>query len=232
MPADNSKTAAKVVAYIRVSTDIQGASGLGVEAQRSAIQTYAAQQGATIIAEYVEIESGKNTDRAKLAQAVAHCEKTGSALVASKIDRFGRRTRDLLKLKEARFPVIACDMPYGDSFVWTVIAAVAEREGQAISERTKVALQAAKARGTVLGGARENGHRVNDADRARSIATRQTQADDRARSIQDDIAELRAEGRTSLRQLAAGLNQRGIETPRGAAWKAASVQRLLARLDA
>jgi DNA invertase Pin-like site-specific DNA recombinase len=231
MPADNSKSISKVVSYIRVSTELQGASGLGIEAQRSAIIAWAEQQRATIIAEYVEIESGKNSDREQLAQAVARCAKTNAALVASRLDRFGRRTRDLLKLKEATFPVVACDMPHADSFLWTVISAIAQREGESISERTRIALQAAKARGTVLGGAREGGHRVNDDDRAKSIETRQTQADDRARSIEDDIAELRAEGRTSLRQIADGLNERGIETPRRASWKPMSVKRLLERLD-
>lgn len=231
MPADNTKPVTKIVAYIRVSTQMQGASGLGIDGQRSAIQAYAAQIGAEIVREYREIESGKRTDRPELAHAVAHAEKTGAALVAAKIDRFGRRVRDLLRLRDARCPVIPVDMPNADAFMFTILAAVAEREGQAISERTRVALQAARARGTVLGGAREGGHRVNDDDRARSIQTRQAQADDRARSIADDVAELRTEGRTSLRQIADGLNARGIETPRGGSWQPNSVRRLLHRLD-
>ena len=232
MPADNTKSVHKIVAYIRVSTQMQGASGLGIAGQRNAIETYAAQIGAAIVREFIEVESGKRTDRPELARAVAHAEKTGAALIAAKVDRFGRRVRDLLRLRDARCPVIPVDMPNADAFMFTILSAVAEREGVAVSERTKVALAAAKARGQTLDGARPNGHRVNEQDRARSIETRVQQANDRARSIADDVAELRAKGRTSLCQIADGLNRRGIETPRGAAWKATSVQRLLARLNA
>jgi DNA invertase Pin-like site-specific DNA recombinase len=152
----------KLISYLRVSTQIQGQSGLGLEAQRETVAKHAASVGAVIYAEYVEIESGKRCDRPQLAAALVACRATGSALLVAKLDRLARNARFLLSVVDGAGDagVVFCDLPHIPAgpvgrFLLTQMAAVAELEAGLISTRTKSALAAAKARGVKLGGARE-----------------------------------------------------------------------------
>jgi len=137
----------KYIAYYRVSTDKQGASGLGLEAQQAAVQSYAAD----IVHSFTEIESGKNDHRPQLQAALAMCRQTGSALLIAKIDRLSRQAAFLLTLRDSGVQIVAADMPNAGTLEFGVRAVVAQHEREEISKRTKAALQAAKARGTKLG---------------------------------------------------------------------------------
>ncbi len=229
--ADN-RPIAKVIGYIRVSTKMQGASGLGLAAQRAAIEAFARQRGVPVVQILEEVESGKRSDRPMLAEAIRRCTITGAALVAAKVDRFGRKACDLFKLRDARFPVVALDAPNADGFLFGILALVAEKEGETISARTKVALEAAKARGTKIGGDRGNLARTSKVANVKSAQVRGAAAASRATDIGPDIAELRSAGAATLRDLAAGLNARGIPATKGGAWSAVQVSRLLSRLQA
>ena len=228
MPADNARAFTRITGYIRVSTKSQGISGLGLEAQRAAIEAYARSVGVAVVTWFEEVESGKNNNRPQLAAAIRECGLTGSALVAARVDRFGRRAGPLMALRDARFPVVACDTPHGDGFLWGVLALMAEKEGKSISERTVAALAAAKARGTKLGGRPENLSR-QDVGSKLGNQTKAMKARARADDLMPIIVDLRAAGATSLRDIAAGLNDRGIPTARGGEWSAVQVSRVLAR---
>jgi len=139
------------VTYLRVSTDRQGKSGLGLEAQRKAVADHVAGKG-EIAAEYVEIESGKKNDRPQLARALAEAKRIGAVLLIAKLDRLARNVAFIANLLEAGVEIAAADMPEANRFLLHVMAAVAEHEAQAISDRTRAALAAAKARGVALAG--------------------------------------------------------------------------------
>ena len=146
----------KFVAYLRVSTDRQGKSGLGLEAQREAVARYLNGGGWKLVAEYVETESGKRNDRPKLKAALSHAKAMGATVVVAKLDRLSRNTRFLLDVIESGADVVFCDLPQippgpTGKFLLTQMASVAELERGLISERTKAALAAAKARGVKLG---------------------------------------------------------------------------------
>lgn len=140
----------KFVTYLRVSTERQGQSGLGLEAQRTAIATYVLGRG-EVVAEFVEVESGKRADRPELARALAEAKRSGAVLLIAKLDRLARNVAFIANLLESGVKVTAADMPEANRFVLHVLAAVAEQEGRVISERTKAALAAAKVRGVKLG---------------------------------------------------------------------------------
>ena len=180
----------------------------------------------TLIAEYVEVESGANDERPKLAEALARCRLHDATLVIAKLDRLSRDAHFLLGLQKAGVRFVAADMPEANEMVVGIMAVVAQAERRMISARTKAALQAAKARGVKLGGDRGNLPAVGDKGRAVSIAVRQREATQRASELAPIIAELRTQGATSLRQIAEGLNERGIPTARGGRWSAVQVQRL------
>jgi DNA invertase Pin-like site-specific DNA recombinase len=224
MPADNARPFNKIVGYVRVSTKMQGLSGLGLEAQRAAIEAYARQVGVPVAAWFEEVESGTRSDRPQLAAAIRQCALTGAALVAAKIDRFGRKASDLFALRDARFPVIAVDTPNADGFLFGVLALVAEKERDSISERTKAALAAAKARGRALGGWRGGPKITYEA----GLKARQDRAHAFAASVGPIARELRDSG-LSLRQVAAALAERGVRTSQDGAWTAAAVRNLLNR---
>ena len=134
------------VAYLRVSTQKQGRSGLGLEAQREAVAQFTQSRGWAIVAEFVEVESGRRADRPELEKAIAATKRAGGRLVIAKLDRLARNVHFLTGLQDARVPFIACDMPEADEFTVQIIAAVAQREAKLASERTRAALAAAKAR--------------------------------------------------------------------------------------
>ena len=217
------------VLYFRVSTARQGASGLGIEAQRAAVATFLNGGPWTVVAEFTEVESGKNNDRAELAKAIKACRVYGAKLLIAKLDRLSRDAHFLLGLDKAGVEFTAADMPTANRLTVGIMAMVAEEERRMISARTKAALAAAKARGTVLGGYR--GATVDDAARAASIAVRSAKAADRASDLAPIVADIRAAGASSLREIAAGLNGRGVTAPRGGEWSAAQVRGLLAKID-
>lgn len=217
------------VLYFRVSTARQGASGLGIEAQRTAVAAFLNGGAWTVAAEFTEIESGKNNDRTELAKAIRACRVFGAKLLIAKLDRLSRDAHFLLGLEKAGVEFTAADMPNANRLTVGIMAMVAEEEARMISTRTKAALAAAKARGTVLGGFR--GVTVDDAGRATSAAVRAAKATERASDLAPMVADLRAAGASSLRAIAAGLNGRGVSAPRGGEWSAAQVRTLLAKID-
>ena len=214
------------VAYLRVSTDKQGASGLGLEAQKAAITAFAA--NGSVVATYTEIESGKRTDRPQLAAALAHAKKIGATLLIAKLDRLARNVHFISGLMESGVQFVAADMPNADRFTLHIMAAVAEQEARAISARTKAALQAAKKRGVKLGGFRGGNPALSEGARARSIEARRAAATRHAARVREAIADLDWQA-MSLRVLAATLEARGVTTSRGGkTWTAAAVKRALA----
>jgi DNA invertase Pin-like site-specific DNA recombinase len=222
----------RFVSYLRVSTAKQGASGLGVEAQRKAVADYLNGGNWTLIAELVEVESGKNTDRPKLAEALALCRLHRTTLVIAKLDRLSRDAHFLLGLEKAGVDFIAADMPHANRLTVGIMAMVADEERRMISKRTRDALAAAKARGVKLGGHRGHLPATSRKAAAMSVAIRQGKARRRAADLTPIIAEIRTSGATSLRQIAAALNDKGIPTSRGGLWSALQVSRVLGRVQA
>lgn len=217
------------VAYYRVSTERQGRSGLGLEAQRETVRAHLNGGAWRLVAEVTEVESGKRFDRPKLAEALRLCRLHGATLIIAKLDRLARNVAFVSSLMELGVDFVAVDFPQANRLTIHILAAVAEHEAKAISERTKAALQAAKARGTKLGGFR--GVRIDDSARAASLARRKAIADDRAADLAPIIGELRAQGVASLGKIAAELSARNIPTARGGAnWTETQVSRVLARL--
>ena len=217
----------KFVSYLRVSTARQGASGLGLEAQRAAVAGYLNGGDWDLVQEVVEVESGKRNDRPALADALRLCRKHRATLVIAKLDRLARNVAFISNLMESGVEFVAADMPHADRFQLHIYAAMAEQEALAISKRTKAALAAAKARGTRLGGRRVSAERFAEIGAA-ARQLRTDAADKRAYELLPVIEATKATGATSLRQIAAALNARNIPTPRGIGeWSAVQVSRLL-----
>jgi DNA invertase Pin-like site-specific DNA recombinase len=219
------------VSYLRVSTDRQGVGGLGIEAQREAVHGYLNGGRWKVVAEFVEVESGRNSDRPALAKALAEARVRRVSLIVANVSRLTRSVSFLSRLLDAGVDVRFADLPSIEGptgrFMLQQMAAVAELEAGLISTRTKAALKAAKARGKVLGGFR--GHTVDASARRASVAVRQAAAASRAADLAPVIAELRRAGVTSLGGIAAGLRERGITAPRGGeSWSAGQVARILA----
>lgn len=222
-------THGKFVAYYRVSTARQGKSGLGLEAQRKAVTDFLNGDSWELSAEFVEVESGKNNDRPQLEQALSTCELSGATLVVAKLDRLSRNLAFLAKLQESGARFVAADMPEANELTIHIMAAVAQAERKAISMRTKEALAAAKARGVRLGGNRGNLEDLRKGP-AKSAEVRGRQARERALKVRRQIQVITGGGEvTSLRQISAALNARGITTPRGGKWHAAQVKAVLER---
>lgn len=211
------------IAYYRVSTTKQGKSGLGLDAQRSAVLAYVG----TPITEYVEVESGKRNDRPQLEAALSYARLTGATLVVAKLDRLSRNAAFLNALLDSGQPVAFADMPHADRLTVGLMAQLAQWEREAISRRTKEALAEAKRRGRVLGGDRGNLPSVSAVGRQRSIATRQGRAASRRADLLPYVEAARAAGATSLQGIADYLNGLHLKTAQGGLWYAASVQRLL-----
>lgn len=214
-----------LVSYLRVSSGQQGKSGLGIEAQRSAIARFAEAEGFTIIAEHVEVETGKGSDalarRPKLAEALAASRKAKCAVVVAKLDRLSRDVAFISRLMAERVPFISAELgPDADPFMLHLYAALAEKERALISSRTKAALEAARLRGTRLGNPR--------IAEAREKARQQVlnKADHFARNVAPVIREIRATGANTFRAIASALNARGVPTARGGRWEAATVRNI------
>jgi DNA invertase Pin-like site-specific DNA recombinase len=217
----------RFISYLRVSTAKQGASGLGLEAQRKAVLDYLDGGKWTLVAEVVEVETGKRADRPKLAEALALCRLHRATLVIAKLDRLARNVAFISNLMESGVDFVAVDLPQANRLTVHILAAVAEHEAKMISERTKAALAAAKARGQQLGGDRGNIREIAHLGRLASAQVRQERARQRAADLVPIIADLRKRGVTSLRQIAAALNERGVPAPRGGAWAPAQVHRVV-----
>lgn len=224
-------TTGKFISYVRVSTARQGASGLGLEAQQEAVRQYLNGGSWTLVAEIVEIESGKRTDRPRLAEALSLCRLHGATLVIAKLDRLARNVHFICSLMEAGVDFVAVDFPQANRLTIHILAAVAEHEASVISARTKAALAAAKARGGKFGGDRGNIASIAPLGAAASRAVRSAKADRRAADVMPLIAKLRAEG-YSLRQIAIELDVQLIPTARGGRWSAAQVKRVEERVRA
>ena len=223
------------ISYLRVSTDKQGASGLGLEAQRQAVAVYLNGGEWRVIGEFLEVESGRNSDRPVLAQALAAARLHRVPLIVAKVDRLTRSLAFLTRLIEAGVDVRFCDLPKIEGpagrFMLQQMAAVAELEGGMIAKRTKDALAAAKARGVKLGGRRE-GQRLTNDMRAAGRAAMADKSASRAKELAPIIAELRASGIRSLTGIAKALSARGIPTAAGRSnWAEVQVSRVLARID-
>jgi DNA invertase Pin-like site-specific DNA recombinase len=226
----------KFVSYLRVSTDSQGRSGLGLEAQREAVARYLTAGQWTLAAEFVETESGKKNDRPKLQAALAHAKAIGATVVFAKLDRLTRNVDLLRSLVACGVDLVFCDLPHVPAgamgrFLLTQMASVAELEAGLISERTKVALAAAKARGVRLGN--PNGARAlrgRQTGNRKAVDKIKADAQNRADNLRTMVEELRGLGVMSVRGIAQELNRRGAVTARNGQWHPTSVVRLLERL--
>jgi DNA invertase Pin-like site-specific DNA recombinase len=216
----------RFVSYLRVSTARQGTSGLGLEAQRAAVAGFLDGGDWTLVQEVLEVESGKRNDRPALTTALKLCRKHRATLVIAKLDRLARNVAFISNLMEAGVEFVAVDMPQANRFVVHILAAVAEQEAEAISKRTKAALAAAKARGTKLGGRRVSAERFAEIQTAARQERTERVAKQRAELL-PTITQIQAEGAITLRAIAAQLNFREIEAPRGGQWAAVQVQRVI-----
>ena len=223
----------RLVAYERVSTARQGASGLGLEAQRKAIEDFATSRGADVLARFTEIESGRKADRPELAKALHHAKVTGAVLVIAKLDRLSRNAAFLLALRDSGVRFVAVDMPEANDLTVGIMALVAEAEREAISRRTKEALAVAKARGVKLGN--PNGAAALRRAGKGGVALRAVVAANAAAFAQDLLpimADIILCGKMSLREIATELTDRGIRTRRGGEWQVSNVQGLIRRIGA
>ena len=228
----------RFVSYLRVSTDGQGRSGLGLEAQRQAVAAHVTQAGGDMVAEFREVESGKRADRPQLAAALASCRTRRAVLVIAKLDRLARNARFLLSVVEGsgEAGVVFCDLPSVPAgpigkFMVTQLAAVAELEAGLISQRTRAALAVAKTRGVRLGNPSPVPATPAMAAAARTARSRQVAA--RAADVLAVVRQAQAEGASSFRTIAAELHVHGVRTPSGKEqWSAAQVRRLLAHAEA
>ncbi len=209
------------IAYLRVSTQKQGQSGLGLDAQKAAVQTFIG-AGDSLLATYTEVESGRDDQRPQLAAAMARSRLTGATLLIAKLDRLSRRVSFLSALMDSGLEVVCADNPFATRLTLHVLSAMGEHEAAQISQRTRAALAAAKARGQQLGGWR--GRHFTEGDTTRGREARVAKAMARANEVMPVIVELRSQGKTTLRDLAEGLNSLGVQTPRGGQWHAASVR--------
>lgn len=220
------------VAYARVSTAKQGRSGLGLEAQQSAINAFLREGDKLLTPVYVETESGNEDARPELTKALNRCKLTGATLLVAKLDRLSRNVAFIAQLQDAGVKFVAADMPEANELTIHVMAAMAQHERKAISRRTKEALAAAKARGTKLGGWREraDGKARNPVDHRLGTAARQEKAAEFNANVGQAIAEIQAGGTTSMAGIARTLNEEGIRTARGGKWQATQVGRVLASI--
>ena len=219
----------RVIAYLRVSTQRQHRSGLGLDAQRAAIERFAANESLTIAGEYIEAETGKGADaldrRPQLAAALAAAKAAKCSVVVSKLDRLSRDVAFVAGLMAQRVPFIVTELGRdADPFMLHLYAALAEKERRLIGERTKAALAAKKATGIVLGNPRNLGQ-AGELGRAALMQG----ADDLAQRLAPVLRAVRSEGANTLRSTADALNRRGIKSPRGGLWHPSSVANLLYR---
>lgn len=221
----------RVIAYIRVSTQGQGKSGLGIEAQRKAIAEFVEREGFELIGTHVEIETGKGVDaldrRPVLTMALAEAKRAKAAVIVAKLDRLSRDVAFVAGLMAQKVPFLVAELGAdADPFMLHLFAALAEKERAMISARTKAALKAAKERGTVLGNPRLAEARI------KAEASRIAAADAFAESVAPIIKAIQVGGVTTLRGIARELSARRVETRRGGTWTPVQVGDLLKRIPA
>jgi len=219
----------KYIAYHRVSTKKQGKSGLGLEAQRDTASAYLRTvPNSKLVAEFIEVEHGtrKGNHRPELAKTLAACRVHGAVLLIAKLDRLARNVAFTSNLMESGVEFICCDNPHANRLTIHILAAIAEDEAVRISDRTRQALAAARRRGVQLGGDRGNCAAIAKKGNRASARVRSEAAQRRASDLLPVIESIKAEGAQSLRQIADGLNQRGITTVRGGEWSAVQVMRV------
>jgi DNA invertase Pin-like site-specific DNA recombinase len=219
----NHRAACRFVPYYRVSTDRQGRSGLGLEAQQKAVMDYLNGGAWELVGEFTEVESGKRSDRPELARAVDACRKHKARLVIAKLDRLSRNLAFVATLMESGVEFVAVDNPHANKLTIHILAAVAEHEREAISERTKAALAAAKARGKRLG-TPDPGAAVE-----RMCVARRAQAAHFAANVLPIIREIQAAGHKSFNAIAGQLNARRVATANGGQWRHVQVRQILGR---
>jgi DNA invertase Pin-like site-specific DNA recombinase len=228
----------KLIPYYRVSTKRQGQSGLGLEGQQAAVEAFARSNGGRIVASYTEVESGKRSDRPELLKALGHARLAKATLVVAKLDRLARNVAFLSALMESRVEFVACDNQHANTLTLHILAAVAEAEAKAISERTKAALLAAKRRGIKLGSARPGHWDGREDRRAKGLRMAvKAAAEVRGKAARDAydflvpaMQERRAAG-DSLKGIASWLNEQSHVTTAGKAFTATAVFRILQRVD-
>ena len=211
----------RAIAYFRVSTAEQGRSGLGLDAQKQAVNAYVGGVGLDLVGEYQDVESGKRDDRPELQRAIAHAKRCKGILVIAKLDRLSRKVSFVSNLMEAGVQFVAVDNPSANELTIHILAAVAQAECKAIGERTRAALAAARARGTPLGNPNIG---VARPLALKAIRERSTGF---ASNTVPLIRDLRAAGCISLQSIANALNTRGVKTARSGAWTATAVRRVL-----
>lgn len=222
----------KYISYLRVSTARQGASGLGLEAQRANIENYLNGGEWVLLKEFVEVESGKKSDRPKLIEALQLCKATGSTLLIAKLDRLSRDAHFLLGMQKAGVKFVAVDMPSANELTVGIMSLVAQEEARAISRRTKDALAASKARGTLLGNPQNLTSEAAERGRAAGVAAIKSRADRFAQESISRIRQLKSEGQ-GLNGIARELNREGILSATGKtdAWTARSVNNVILRAN-
>jgi DNA invertase Pin-like site-specific DNA recombinase len=219
----------RAVAYYRVSTKQQHRSGLGIEAQRAMVTRFAAAEGLQIIAEYVEVETGKGADaldrRPQLAAALSAARSARCGVLVSKLDRLSRDVAFVSGLMAQRVPFVVAELGRdADPFMLHLYAALAEKERRLISERTKAALAAKKAQGAKLGNPRDLAAAGNSGRKIQAAA-----ADEFVARLMPLVRAIQNTGATTFEAITCALNERGVRSPRGARWYVSSVSNLLAR---
>ena len=219
----------RYVAYYRVSTQKQGQSGLGLESQRETVRSYlASRTDVDLSGEYQDVESGAKDNRPGLLDALRACRLKGATLVIAKLDRLSRNHRFLAELQDSSVDFVCCDMPEANRLTIGLMANIADYERQLISERTKAALKAAKARGVKLGG--PNLWKDRNTDPTKATEARMAKANAFKAEMREVIKEIHQEAgkELSLRATARKLNEAGYQTPRGSQWSSVQVGRVMA----
>ena len=214
----------RYIAYYRVSTAAQGRSGLGIEGQQAAVTAFLATQDHELIGSYTEVESGKIADRPQLTAALALAKRQKAKLIISKLDRLSRNLSFLANLIESSVEIVIADMPTANRLTIQLMAVVAEHEARMISERTKAALAAAKARGVVLG---NRASLIAAQPLAREVISKH--ADQHADNIIPTLRQIVKSGVRSVHAMAEQLNQRGVKTARGGSWHGTTILNLIRR---
>ena len=208
------------ICYYRVSTQRQGESGLGLEAQQRAVEAFLLRREGEVVAEFTEVESGRKNSRPKLSEAISLCRRKKATLIIAKLDRLARNVHFISGLMESGVDFLAVDQPTKDRFMLHVQAAFAEEEARRISERTKAAMMSAKLRGVVIG----------ETGRKRAISLR-SEAISVAEAYRGYVETIMSAGGTTVRAVRDALNELGIGSPGGGRWHLPNTARLMARLN-
>jgi len=218
----------KYVTYFRVSTDKQGKSGLGLEAQMASVGQFVGNRKAVVLDSFTEIESGKRADRPELSKALRKCSLTGAVLVIAKLDRLSRDIAFIANLQKSKVEFICCDMPDANTLTIGMMAVLAQYERELISERTKAGLKAAKKKGIKLGN--PSLHLIRNTDTSKANAARSQNAQARNKQLMEIIQEIEHDNKSkmTLGEIANALNLTGYRTARGYGFTKTQVSRIKA----